>query len=44
MRNKIEKFIISNSEIKHPNYIFITTVLLTLSIMISMLYYIKLYN
>ena len=44
MRNKIEKFIISNSEIKHPNYTFILTVVLTFIIIIGMLSYIKLYN
>jgi uncharacterized membrane protein len=44
MRDKIEQFIIKSEEHKHPNYTFITIVLLTIFIIFGIVYYIKLNN
>jgi len=43
-RNKIEKFIIKSEEYNHPNYTFITILLIVLIVIFGIAYYVKLHN
>lgn len=41
IRNKIEKYILSEHHLKHPTLIFIITLIISVTIVTSMLLYIK---